>query len=42
MIIREFKRQDLKRVLEIELSSFDDPYPSNVLVDIYNWGLVFW
>jgi [ribosomal protein S18]-alanine N-acetyltransferase len=41
MIIREFKRQDLKRVLEIELTSFDDPYPSNVLVDIYNLGAGF-
>ncbi|EKF85164.1 ribosomal protein S18-alanine N-acetyltransferase [Methanobacterium formicicum] len=41
MIIREFKRPDLKRVLEIELSSFDDPYPSNVLVDLYNLGAGF-
>jgi [ribosomal protein S18]-alanine N-acetyltransferase len=41
MIIREFKRQDLKRVLEIELTSFDDPYPANVLVDIYNLGAGF-
>ena len=41
MIIREFKRPDLKRVLEIELASFDDPYPSNVLVDIYNLGAGF-
>jgi len=41
MIIREFKRQDLKRVLEIELASFDDPYPANVLVDIYNLGAGF-
>jgi ribosomal-protein-alanine N-acetyltransferase len=41
MIIREFKRPDLKRVLEIELSSFDDPYPANVLVDIYNLGAGF-
>ena len=41
MIIREFKRQDLKRVLEIELTSFNDPYPANVLVDIYNLGAGF-
>ncbi len=41
MIIREFKRPDLKKVLEIELSSFDDPYPANVLVDIYNLGAGF-
>ncbi len=41
MIIREFKRPDLKRVLEIELTSFDDPYPANVLVDIYNLGAGF-
>lgn len=41
MIIREFKRPDLKRVLEIELKSFEDPYPANVLVDIYNLGAGF-
>jgi ribosomal-protein-alanine N-acetyltransferase len=41
MIIREFKRPDLKRVLEIELKSFDDPYPPHVLVDIYNLGAGF-
>jgi len=41
MIIREFKRPDLKRVLEIELTSFDDPYPAHVLVDIYNLGAGF-
>jgi [ribosomal protein S18]-alanine N-acetyltransferase len=41
MIIREFKRQDVKRVLEIEMASFDDPYPANILVDIYNLGAGF-
>jgi len=41
MIIREFKRPDIKRVLEIELTSFNDPYPANVLVDIYNLGAGF-
>jgi len=41
MIIREFKRQDLKRVLEIEINSFKDPYPANILVDIYNLGAGF-
>lgn len=41
MIIREFKRPDIKRVLEIEKASFDDPYPANILVDIYNLGAGF-
>jgi len=41
MIIREFKRQDIKRVLEIEKASFDDPYPPNILIDIYNLGAGF-
>jgi len=41
MIIREFKRPDVKRVLEIETASFRDPYPANILVDIYNLGAGF-
>ncbi len=41
MIIREFKRPDIKRVLEIETASFSDPYPANILVDIYNLGAGF-
>ena len=41
MIIREFKRPDVKRVLEIEKTSFNDPYPANILVDIYNLGAGF-
>lgn len=41
MIIREFRRQDIKRVLEIEKASFKDPYPANVLLDIYNMGAGF-
>ena len=41
MIIREFKRPDVKRVLEIEIASFSDPYPANILVDIYNLGAGF-
>lgn len=41
MIIREFRRPDIKKVLEIEMSSFDDPYPSNVLLEIYNLGAGF-
>jgi [ribosomal protein S18]-alanine N-acetyltransferase len=41
MIIREFKRSDVKRVLEIEIASFSDPYPANILVDIYNLGAGF-
>ena len=41
MIIREFRRPDLKRVLEIEMHSFKDPYPPNILMDIYNLGAGF-
>ncbi|HMK53983.1 MAG TPA: ribosomal protein S18-alanine N-acetyltransferase [Methanobacteriaceae archaeon] len=41
MIIREFRRPDVKKVLEIEFSSFKDPYPSHILVDIYNLGAGF-
>ena len=41
MIIREFKRPDVKRVLEIEKASFSDPYPANILIDIYNLGAGF-
>lgn len=41
MIIREFRRPDIKKVLEIEMSSFSDPYPSNILVEIYNLGAGF-
>lgn len=41
MIIREFRRPDVKQVLEIEFSSFKDPYPSHILVDIYNLGAGF-
>ena len=41
MIIREFRRQDIKRVLEIENASFKDPYPRNILLDIYNIGAGF-
>lgn len=41
MIIREFRRQDIKRVLEIEKESFDDPYPPKILLDIYNLGAGF-
>lgn len=41
MIIREFRRQDIKRVLEIEKASFKDPYPPHVLLDIYNLGAGF-
>jgi ribosomal-protein-alanine N-acetyltransferase len=41
MIIREFRRQDIKRVLEIETKSFKDPYPPNILIDIYNLGAGF-
>lgn len=41
MIIREFRRQDINRVLEIEQTSFKDPYPVNILMDIYNLGAGF-
>jgi [ribosomal protein S18]-alanine N-acetyltransferase len=41
MIIREFKRPDIKRVLEIETSCFNDPYPPSILIDIYNLGAGF-
>lgn len=41
MIIREFRRPDIKRVLEIEQKSFKDPYPVNILLDIYNLGAGF-
>lgn len=41
MIIREFRRQDIKKVLEIETKSFKDPYPPNILIDIYNLGAGF-
>jgi [ribosomal protein S18]-alanine N-acetyltransferase len=41
MIIREFRRQDIRRVLEIEKASFIDPYPPNILIDIYNLGAGF-
>jgi [ribosomal protein S18]-alanine N-acetyltransferase len=41
MIIREFKLPDLKRVVEIEETSFDDPYPPNILRDIFNLGAGF-
>ncbi|MEG3224500.1 MAG: ribosomal-protein-alanine N-acetyltransferase [Methanobacteriales archaeon Met13] len=41
MIIREFRRPDVKMVLEIEVSSFKDPYPSHILMDIYNLGAGF-
>lgn len=41
MIIREFRIPDLKRILEIEEMSFDDPYPPSILKDIYNLGAGF-
>ncbi len=41
MIIREFTRSDIKRVLEIETEAFKDPYPPSILIDIYNLGAGF-
>ncbi len=40
-MIREFRRPDIKRVLEIEEASFKDPYPVNILIDVYNLGAGF-
>ncbi len=41
MIVRKFKPKDLKRVIEIENMSFEDPYPPQLLLDIYNLGAGF-
>ncbi|HOI71644.1 MAG TPA: ribosomal protein S18-alanine N-acetyltransferase [Methanobacterium sp.] len=41
MMIREFRRQDINRVLEIEEESFKDPYPVDILIDIFNLGAGF-
>ena len=41
MIIREFRRLDVKRVLEIEIESFKDPYPASIIIDVYNLGAGF-
>lgn len=41
MIIREFRLSDLKRVVEIEVMSFDEPYPPHILKDIFNLGAGF-
>jgi len=41
MKVREFRRLDIKRVLEIEEASFKDPYPVNILMDVYNLGAGF-
>lgn len=41
MMIREFRRQDINRVLEIEEKSFKDPYPVDILIDIFNLGAGF-
>lgn len=41
MIIREFRLSDLKRVVEIEEMSFDEPYPPSILKDIFNLGAGF-
>lgn len=41
MIIRTFKRPDVKRILEIEMESFKDPYPASIIIDIYNLGAGF-
>jgi len=41
MIIREFRLSDLKRVIEIEEMSFDEPYPPSILKDVFNLGAGF-
>lgn len=41
MIVREFKPQDLKRVMEIESMSFDEPYPPQLLRYLYDIGAGF-
>ncbi len=41
MIIREFRLSDLKKVVEIEEMSFDEPYPPSILKDIFNLGAGF-
>lgn len=41
MIVRDFKLTDLDQVLAIEYESFTDPYPSGVLVHLYEAGAGF-
>lgn len=41
MIIRDFKLSDLNEVVKIEFNSFDDPYPVDVLIQLYNIGAGF-
>ena len=41
MIVREFRPRDLKRVVEIEVMSFDDPYPPQLLRYLYDIGAGF-
>lgn len=41
MIIRDFKLSDLNEVVKIEFNSFDDPYPVDVLIQLYNVGAGF-
>ncbi|WP_455645106.1 ribosomal protein S18-alanine N-acetyltransferase [Methanosphaera sp.] len=41
MIIRDFKLSDLDDVLRIEFSEFKDPYPVDILIQLYNCGAGF-
>lgn len=41
MIVREFKPKDLKRVMEIESMSFEEPYPPQLLRYLYDIGAGF-
>lgn len=41
MIIRDFKLSDIDDVLAIEYEAFPDPYPVEVLLQLYNSGAGF-
>ncbi len=41
MIIRDFKLSDLDRILSIEFEEFNDPYPANMILQLYDLGAGF-
>lgn len=41
MIIRDFNLSDLNNVVKIEFEAFDDPYPVDVLIRLYEAGAGF-
>ncbi len=41
MFIRDFKPSDLDDVIRIEFNSFDDPYPVDIILQLYNAGAGF-